>query len=415
MVKMLEIKDLVTKIEEKKIINNIHLNLSKGEFLGIVGPNGAGKTTLLRSITNVLKPIDGKIKINNKNIENMNRKEISKIMSMVPQNSFISFPFKAKDVVLMGRSPYKGRFDSINEEDRKEAKKYMNLTNTWQFRDKKVNELSGGEIQRISIARALVQNPQILLMDEPTSHLDLNHEFNVLSLIKELQEDGLSIISVFHDLNLASRFCDRIIILKKGKIFSKGKPKKILTTENVSKVYGANVIVKKNPTTNNPYIIPVSHSHKNKKKRKHSIHVVCGGGSGSRLIKLLTEEGYDPSVGVINVLDSDYETSNSLDLDIISEAPFSPISKEAFQENNKMIKNSEIIILTNLTFGKGNIRNLKSIKESLKNQKLIIIEKKPVRERDHTNGEAQKIYKELKDKAEIHSNSEEVIKTLNKK
>ncbi|MFW6047269.1 MAG: ABC transporter ATP-binding protein, partial [Candidatus Woesearchaeota archaeon] len=384
-----------------------------GEFLGIVGPNGSGKTTLIRSITKVLEPNQGKIRINGKKLADMDRSQISKIISVVPQDSFISFPFKTLDIVLMGRSPYKGRFDSMGDKDREIAEKYMRLTDTWQFRDKKVNQLSGGEIQRVSIARALVQNSKILLMDEPTSHLDLNYEFKVLSLIQDLKKNDLTIISVFHDLNLASRFCDRIIILKKGKIFANGEPKKVLSEENVSRVYGSDVVVKRNPRTGNPYVIPITNTPKNSKNKDHNIHVICGGGSGSKLLNILIEKSYKPSVGVINVLDSDYKTANSLNLEIVTEAPFSPISSEAFEQNKKLIKNSQTVILTDVSFGKGNLKNLKSIKETLKDQKLIIIEKRDIEERDYTNEEAKKIYKKLKKEAKVTYSANKAISKIN--
>ncbi len=409
---MLKIKNIDQEIEDNKILKDINLDLKKGEFLGIVGPNGAGKTTLLRTISNVLEPKKGSVKIKNKDISNMGRKEISKLISMVPQNSYISFPFNALDIVLMGRSPYKGRFDSRTKKDKEKAEKYMKLTNTLQFKNRNVNDLSGGELQRIAIARALIQEPEILLMDEPTSHLDLNHEFEILSLIKNLQDEGLSIISVFHDLNLASRFCDRIVMLKNGEIFEKGKPKHILTNENVSQVFNANVMIKRNPSTRTPYIVPISHIPSSTKTKDHRIHVICGGGSGSNLLKKLKQKGYSPSVGVLNVLDSDYETADSLGLDIVSEAPFSPISEEAFEKNKELIKNSETIIISDVAFGKGNLKNLISVKEALQNQELIIIENSKIEEKDHTGGEAKKIYQDLSSKGLVAQNLDEVFELL---
>jgi iron complex transport system ATP-binding protein len=252
---MLEIKDLNVSYGSKKILKSINATAKKGEIIGIVGPNGSGKTTLLKSIAKYLDPDSGTITINGKNINHMNSREIARHIAVVSQVISIDFEFSVKDVVLMGRTPYiKG---SEKTEDIQIAEEAMKKTNTYEFRDRFVTQLSGGELQRVIIARALAQTPGILLLDEPTSHLDIAHQVEVFDVVKNASEQGLLVIAVIHDLNLAAHYCDRIFMLKSGEILSSGTPESVFTELNLEKTFRIPVEVSRTKSSDSLCIMPL--------------------------------------------------------------------------------------------------------------------------------------------------------------
>jgi iron complex transport system ATP-binding protein len=255
----LKIKNINFCYDSLKALENVTFNVGDGEILGIIGPNGSGKTTLLRCINGVLQPKIGTVLIDREDISNLDRKEIAKKIGVVPQNTSIAFPFTVLDIVLMGREPHLSRFGGETKEDLEVAKNAMRLTNTQHLAERLIDEVSGGERQRVVIARALTQEPEILLLDEPTLHLDINHQLEVLELVRMLaKEKGLAVISVLHDLNLAARFCDNLMLLDSGKIISIGSPNMVLTSENIRKVYRVNVEVGRHLPTNLPNIVLIS-------------------------------------------------------------------------------------------------------------------------------------------------------------
>ncbi len=255
---MLELTNLHFNYEKaKKVIKNINLKFEKGEFIGIIGPNGCGKTTLVNILTRVLVPQLGSIAINGRNLHEFPQNELAKLVAVVPQESMFEFEFTALEIVLMGRLPYLSRFQLEGPKDRKLAETAMKKTQCWQFRDKYIKNLSGGEKQRVIVARALTQEPELLLLDEPTSHLDLNFQYEILDLIAELNKtNSVTIISVFHDINLASKYCSRLLIMKEGEIIADGPPLKIINRNNLAKVFDFKIILKRHPKEGYKYILP---------------------------------------------------------------------------------------------------------------------------------------------------------------
>ncbi|KXZ40675.1 iron complex transport system ATP-binding protein [Alkalithermobacter thermoalcaliphilus JW-YL-7 = DSM 7308] len=255
---MVNIDNLSYSFEDTKVLDNINLNIEKGKFYSIIGPNGSGKTTLFKNISKALQVPRNTIFIENKDITRIASKDMAKKVSCVPQDTNIEFDFSVIDIVLMGRTPYLRMFQDETDEDIQIAKMAMEMTNTWHLKDKKINQISGGERQRVIIARAIAQSTQIILLDEPISNLDIHNQIEILDTIKKLnKEKNLTVISILHDLNLALAYSDEIFLLNKGKIVSKGDPHKVLTEENIKNVYNMKVNIIKNPLTGNPYIIPV--------------------------------------------------------------------------------------------------------------------------------------------------------------
>jgi len=410
------LKNIDFSYDGLSVIQDVSFMVRPGEILGIIGPNGSGKTTLLNIICGVLKPNSGHIFIQDKNVKEIPRKELYQILAIVPQDSITSFNYTVLDIVLMGRTPYlKGSFWE-REIDYEVAINSIKDIGIYNLKDKYVSQLSGGERQKVTIAQALSQQPKILLLDEPTTHLDINSKLEIMNLITRLnKEQKITVITIFHDINLAASFCPRILILSKGRISAMGNAEDVLTSQNLEGAYNIPVVVKKNPITNRIYTTPINRrSFRTKLMGRKRVHLICGGGSGSLIMSRLKVDGYHISCGVLNVMDTDYETAKALEIPIVSEAPFSQISNDTYRENIEMIRSSEIVVLANVEFGYGNLSNLKAIEQALDiGKKVMILQETSITERDYTKREATEIYKRIIEKGAILAhNVEELFKFL---
>jgi iron complex transport system ATP-binding protein len=237
------------------VLKEVELTLDMGQVLSIVGPNGSGKSTLLKCINRILKTQQNTVLIDGKDTNTFDIKELSKIMGYVPQSSTSTFPFTVFDVVLMGRKPY--IHWNLSERDNEIVAEILDFLDIGELAMRHYNELSGGEQQKVVIARALAQQPQILLLDEPTSSLDIKHQLDILGILRSLtQSKERSVIVTMHDLNLASRFSDKMVMLKQGRIFASGTPESVLTEANVTTVYGVDCKVT-NSILGKPQVVPI--------------------------------------------------------------------------------------------------------------------------------------------------------------
>jgi len=243
-------------LSEENLLDGINLNIEKGKFIGILGPNGCGKSTLLKVILKYLNPKEGIIKIENKELKEYTQSELAEILSFVPQKSSLTMPLTVEDVVYMGRVPYmKNKWTGFDREDREKVEKIMQMLKIDKFKNRVIFSLSGGEFQRVLLARALAQNTNIMLLDEPTSALDMNYALEIMRLTSYfVQNESLTAVMVLHDLNLASMYCDSIILLKNGKIAYEGTPKELFRPEILEEIYGFNCEVIENNGFS--YVIP---------------------------------------------------------------------------------------------------------------------------------------------------------------
>ncbi|MCM8781626.1 MAG: ABC transporter ATP-binding protein [Candidatus Omnitrophica bacterium] len=263
MTNLLEVKNLWAGYLNKTIISAIDFSVKKGEFIGIIGPNGVGKSTLIRAVSRTLKPYRGAIIYNGKNIYKISLNEVARSIAVVPQDTLIVFEFLVWDIVMMGRIPYIERFKKETAGDLESCERALKLTNTTNLADRFINELSAGERQRVIIAKALAQEPELLILDEPTSHLDISHQIEIFDLLKHLsRNENLTVLSVLHDLNLASEYCDRLILMNEGKIFAQGVPDDVLNYKTIEEVYKTMVVIGKNPISKRPYIFLVPKERK---------------------------------------------------------------------------------------------------------------------------------------------------------
>ena len=259
---IVHVKEIGFRYTDEWVLKDISFEIKDGEFLGIIGPNGSGKTTLLKIIDRILIPQEGSVWLSGVNINEIKRNTLARLIAVVPQDSPMTFSFSVEEIVLMGRAPHLGKLRFEGKKDFEIARGAMELTDTLPFANRSVNELSGGEKQRILIARSLAQQPQIILLDESTAFLDIKHQIDFFDLIKTLnKKQGLTVISVTHDINLASLYCDRIILLNAGNIQCMGTPDEVITESNIKEVYETDVLVDRNPQTGLPRVTLLACEH----------------------------------------------------------------------------------------------------------------------------------------------------------
>lgn len=252
---MIEIENVSFSYIEDLVVKDVSGSVSDGEFVGIIGPNGAGKSTLLKLMDGILQPKQGSIRLQQKPLSEYNRKELAKSIGFVPQNFTTAFSYSVYHIVLMGRYPHLSAFSSEGLEDHRIVEECMKSTDVWKFRQRQFGELSGGEKQRVVLASALAQEPRILLLDEPTSSLDIKYQRQFYGILQELRRRrGMTIVVVTHDINLAARYCERLILLKRGEVVEDGAPHKVITKEMMESVYEVEVEILSHPVDGKPLL-----------------------------------------------------------------------------------------------------------------------------------------------------------------
>ncbi|OGW81989.1 MAG: hypothetical protein A3G33_04380 [Omnitrophica bacterium RIFCSPLOWO2_12_FULL_44_17] len=256
---VLTINHLTCGYGRKIVLDDIHFSIQKGEFLGIIGPNGSGKTTLLRSLTRVVQPVKGEILFEGEAVGAIQPKQLAKKIAVASQSLFEPHML-VEDFVLLGRIPHYQSFQLLEtKKDFEVAERVMRLAGVSDLRNAFMDEISSGERQLVVIARALAQEPSLLLLDEPTAHLDITHQVQIMDLIKRLNQTlGLTVIVVLHDLNLASEYCRRLLLIKSGRVHKLGEPRDVLNAQTIEEVYRTRVHVEKNPLSSKPYILLTS-------------------------------------------------------------------------------------------------------------------------------------------------------------
>lgn len=404
---LLSVHGITVAYASYTVLREISFEVKQGDLVVVLGPNGAGKTTLLRTIAKVVEPKIGTVLLDGQDIANMKTKQLMKVLSVVPQSEGSVFSFTVQDIVAMGRIPHVSPLAPLSQRDWQVVREAMEATDVWELRDRTFVELSGGEQRRVLIAKALAQEPKLLLLDEPTANLDLHYQLEVVELVQRLnREKGITVIAVLHDLNLAAMLGQKFILMHKGQIYAFGEVEEVLTPQNIQQVYGVPVIVTRHPLNGRPIVllserrIPLSKGVR--------IHVVCGGGTGGEVMALLVASGCQVSAGALNIGDSDYDSAQLLGVEVVEERPFMPISKEAFERTKQLIAEADVVVLTDVPFGWGNIVNLRAILEAAKGL-VVVFNPETIAERDFVNGEASSLLKQIfatKQVVSLHSLSD---------
>jgi iron complex transport system ATP-binding protein len=398
---IIELEGVDFQYPGRKIFSGLNLSLEKGEILGLIGPNSSGKTTLLKLADGLLQPQRGKVLLDGEDLNRLSRSRVARYVAVVPQAMEVPFSFRGAEIVLMGRAPYLGRFGWEKQKDLEVAREAMVLTDVDDLGNRPFWELSQGEKQRVLIARALAQEPKVILLDEPTSHLDINHQVEIHELIRRLNsERNLTVLHVSHDLNLAAEYCHRMILLHRGSIFSMGTPSSVITEENIRRVYQAKVSVEKNPLSGAPRVTPLGRSKWENTGPRKAIHLICGEGSGVDSARRLLLRGYRISMGVLNIGDTDQQVGKSLGIPMALEEPFSPISGRALEENRRLIAGADLVVVERFHIGIGNLANLQAGLDAREMGKGVIVLENDL-EYDFSGGEAKEAYRRLRERGAV--------------
>lgn len=252
-----DIDNVAVRLGDVDALSGVSVSVEHGCFLGVIGPNGSGKTTLLRTISAALAPDAGRVRLAGDDAHDLPSREVSRRVAVVPQDTSLAFDFEVRELVAMGRTPYLSRFSRGDRADRLAVARAMERTDVDQFSDRAVSALSGGERQRVLLARAIAQDTPVLLLDEPTASLDINHQIRTLELVTDLVDDGKTVIAAIHDLELAARYCRALLLLHDGKVMACGDPESVLTTEHVQRAFDIRSVVTTHPVTGTRQVTPL--------------------------------------------------------------------------------------------------------------------------------------------------------------
>lgn len=363
-------RGLACGYEKRRVLEGLDFEIPRGRLTGILGPNGGGKSTLVKTLMGLLPPLAGSYAIGGSEGEALKPALRAREAAYVPQHAEGDEAWTVADLVALGRYVH-APAGWLRAADRLAIDEAIAAVGLSELRDRRMGELSGGQRQRAYLARALAQEAPLLMLDEPTAALDLGHQVAFYRLMRERLEDRrLSVVAVLHDLNLAAQFCDRLLVLHEGMLLAEGTPEAVLTPEIVAEAFGLGVEIRRHPESGRPYVLPTGLGIPAPARvltaplgarRKARLHVVCGGGSGERLLPALYRRGYELSVGVLNALDTDEALARRLGAAVLTEAPFSPISARASMELGEKLSGVEGIVVAEVAWGSGNLANLEAL------------------------------------------------------
>ena len=378
------------------VLRGVSWEVSRGEFVVVIGPNGSGKTTLLRALAGLIKASAGRIVIDGVDASGLSARERARSVAYLPQSSSSGYSFTAFEVALMGRYPSLGRFQLETQGDREIAYRALERTEAAQFAERRIGELSGGERQRVLMARTLAQQPQLLLLDEPTSNLDLKHQLSLMALVRGEVANGLAAVAVLHDLSLAARFADRLVLLKEGSVMADGPPGSVLTPANLRAAFEVDATVSPDPLTGRPRVNLTGPADAGGAGMDEmpggTVHLICGAGSGRFLMQTLVSAGYEVTVGQLGEGDTDREAADHLGVRYVAVSPFSPVGEEEIQAHDALVAAADLVIVCDMPVGPNNFSNLEAAAGA---GRLILVEDRPFVERDYTGGRASGIYEDL--------------------
>ena len=411
---MIQVNDLSFAFAAVEIFNRLNFSVNRGEILSIIGPNGSGKSTLLRLLRGSLEAQSGDIFWDETPVGKIPSGDMARKVAVVPQSSAISFPYKVRELVAMGRYPHRKSLLSFQDKtDVQAIEQALVMTDILPLAERPVTQLSGGELQRVLLARALAQNSSVLFLDEATNHLDIDHRFELTELLLRLnQEQQTTIVQISHDLDLAAAISHRILLLTEhGKIAEIGSPEQVMTAANLQRIFRVDVKVDNNPFTGAPQIVPLINNSTHQLNGVH-VHLICGGGSGKTLLRRLHLAKAKVTAGPLNQGDSDETTANVLNIPVAREIPFSPFSDTTLAATGHLIEHTKILVITTRWWGAGNLPCLdlaeKAIQQGIS---VYLLAQQP--DQDFTGGKAWEKIQQLQHQgARAFRNEEHLLDEL---
>ncbi|MFI3206018.1 MAG: ABC transporter ATP-binding protein [Clostridia bacterium] len=349
--------------DKKTVVSNVDIDGLKGQIICLLGPNGAGKSTILRTLTGLLAPVNGCVKISGNDIAKMDKKTIAKNLAVVLTDTISPYLMKVYELIAMGRTPYTNFFGKLSEDDHKIIAQAIQDVGAENLKDRYYSELSDGEKQKVMIARALVQEPELIVLDEPTSHLDIRHKIEVLRILRKLvNEKNMTVILSLHDIDLAMKSCQKILLINKGEIVAQGCPEDIITSGRINQLYNVE------GAKFNELLGAVEIEGD---KNKADVLVVAGNGTGANIFRALSKAGIGINSAILHENDIDKQVAEVICSEIICEKAFSDISEQSYQKAEQIMISSKIIIDTNFPVGSMNKKNVDLVKKSIEKNKIV--------------------------------------------
>jgi len=388
----IEIDAVSVTLGDTAVLDSVSTTIDEGRLVGLVGPNGAGKTTLLRVINGVLDPDQGSVRVTGQDVSALDSRATSQLVATVPQSTASTFEFPVRRIVEMGRTPHIGRFGTRTSADRDAVDEAMDRAAVSHLADRPVTEVSGGERQRVFLARALAQETPILLLDEPTSDLDVNHQVRTLDLVTDLVDEGRTVVAAIHDLDLAARYCDELRLLHDGRIRAAGTPESVLTAATLEAAFGARATVTTHPVTGAASVTAFADDAP--ESTTATVHVVGGGGAATPHLHRLDAAGVECSVGVVSTDDADAETARAIGADLVTVPPFAPVDDEARATVSERIRRADAVVVADVTVAPGNCPTLDAVLGA--DTPLVVVDGRPVDARNVAGSRGRRLVSRLR-------------------
>ncbi len=398
----LRLASVTVRYGERTALQDVDLEVPRGQFLALAGPNGSGKTTLLRAALGFAVPGVGHLELFGDDVQTLSVVERARRVAWVPQDESPRDDVPVLDYVLYGRYAHLGWLEGEGREDRDAATRALRAVDLLDRADDGILSISGGERQRAILARALVQEAPLVLLDEPTSHLDIAYQIDFLTRVRDLsRERGVTVVAALHDLNLAARYADRIVVLSRGRRVADGAPTAVLSEELLARVWGVVADLRRDPRTGAPYLLPhhlvaAGAAVPGAFLGRGPVHVVAGGGSGAPYLRALTEAGYRVTAGALHLLDSDLEAAEGLGALTAVEVPFAPLGEEVRSKLRTLLDAATAVVVAPFPVGPSNLPNLEETARCLGRIPILLVRRPAGVEWDFTGGQAHALEERLR-------------------
>jgi iron complex transport system ATP-binding protein len=416
---LLDVDGVTFGYERQPLLFDVHVQVRKGEMVGLLGPNGSGKTTLLRLVSGVLQPQQGRILLDGRELQDWGRRGVAQRVAVVPQELHVPFAYTVEQLVNLGRTPFVNLLGSNSRQEAIVVQDAMQASGVTPLANRIFNELSGGERQRVIVAMALAQQPELLLLDEPTSHLDIKYQIDILELVQRLnRERGVTVIAAMHDLNLAARYFPRLLLFQRGVVADAG-PAEVLEPRLLKRVYGIDVQVGILRGAQHLSVLPpdsASIDDERAREGQPQVLVMAGGGSGELLMRALADVNIPFIAGALNIGDSDHTLALRLASAVITEQPYAPISPATLEQVRTSLLRMKFLLFCPMPIGPGNLSLLQEALEAAhRGIKVLILaptvldsksktqvvtvdealQQTGIARRDYTNGEGVRLVREM--------------------
>ncbi len=396
---LLDLGHVSVRYGDRPALRDVSLRVGPGELVALAGPNGSGKSTLLRAAAGLERPEGGRVLLGGADLKGLSLKERALRVGWMPQEEPWGDDLPVLDYVRYGRHPHLPPLGSESPDDLEEVERALEMVGAAEFRDRRVWSLSGGERQRVRLARVLAQRAPLVLLDEPTAHLDVGHQLDVLERVRAAaRSERIAVVAALHDLNLAARFASRVAVLAHGRMVADGGAADVLSEELLARVWGVEADLRRDPATGVPFFLP------RRLLRPPSatltgvgpVHVVGGGGAASPYLRRLVDAGFELTVGSLHLLDTDLETAEALSLATAVEVPFAPLGEEVRARNRTLLRAARAVVVTPFAVGPANLANLEDLRESVRAVPTLLVREPSIGARDFTGGRATEVYEELR-------------------